>query len=290
MSIQSKIVLKFLDLRKRPINRAVKVEIKRDNTIVLNLTTAASDSTFTTPPVEGELNSVFQVRCWAADYHPVFQFTLLKPGANTPVAVQFPVKVTDEVTMVVPDYAQLPQGLQNLLHASELEPGEQQPPGSGQALYEGLEDEQKAGLLNLYAKMDKTRLAPNRMVSSALLSFYQIQPARVHAFVSPGLMDEVSRLKKIFDRVSGGAHDAPPGYKLEKSYKTKDRYGNLQLTFFHNQSTGNWLVDADVDNARGIGHVFQVIEHKLENTDSHPFDIQQILLAQGVDPGYDLTV
>jgi hypothetical protein len=49
-------------------------------------------------------------------------------------------------------------------------------------------------------------------------------------------------------------------------------------------------VDADVDEAKGIGHAFEVLGHIFSGGRTHPFDIHQILtfFFEGIDLGYDL--
>ncbi|MCI0553639.1 MAG: hypothetical protein L0287_22050, partial [Anaerolineae bacterium] len=62
-------------------------------------------------------------------------------------------------------------------------------------------------------------------------------------------------------------------------------------TFFSNPNTLDFIVDADIDDANGIGHIFQVAEHELTGSITHPYDIHQILFYyQRIDPGYNLVV
>ena len=49
-------------------------------------------------------------------------------------------------------------------------------------------------------------------------------------------------------------------------------------------------VDADIDNAAGIGHVFQVLRNWITHGTTHPYDIHQILVfRQEVVLPYDLA-
>ena len=51
------------------------------------------------------------------------------------------------------------------------------------------------------------------------------------------------------------------------------------------------LVDIDIDDAGGLGHVFQVLRNFLTRRQTHPFDIHEILVyRQKLDPGYTFVV
>ena len=77
-----------------------------------------------------------------------------------------------------------------------------------------------------------------------------------------------------------------------KSFKTRDRYGNLQLTFFASTTAPlAFKLDADIDDAGGIEHAFQVLDHWMTHGETHPFDIHEILtFYQRLDTGYELVV
>ena len=49
-------------------------------------------------------------------------------------------------------------------------------------------------------------------------------------------------------------------------------------------------VDADIDDAAGLGHAFQVLRNFVTDGTTHPYDIHQILtFRQEVTPLYDLA-
>jgi hypothetical protein len=82
-----------------------------------------------------------------------------------------------------------------------------------------------------------------------------------------------------------------PGYHTVSSYKTFDRYGNLQLTLQRKGDTGtDYAADVDIDDAQGVEHIFQVLRNGIEGP-TNPYDIRDILLQQSprVDPEYDYT-
>jgi hypothetical protein len=94
-----------------------------------------------------------------------------------------------------------------------------------------------------------------------------------------------------FEKVSGSLHTPPPGFVSADSFKhTAFQAGVLQLTFFASEAAPlRFRIDADIDDAGGIGHVFQVLRNFLTSGDTHPYDIHQILqFHQLIDPGYAL--
>jgi hypothetical protein len=51
------------------------------------------------------------------------------------------------------------------------------------------------------------------------------------------------------------------------------------------------MIDADIDDAQGIEHVFQVIRPILTGKNTNPYDVHEILLGyQKIDPMYRLIV
>ena len=93
----------------------------------------------------------------------------------------------------------------------------------------------------------------------------------------------------LFHKVSGSLHTPPPGFQPAESFKTSDKYGNLQLTFFTNGE--KFKADIDIDDAGGLEHVFQVLRNKLSGKPTHPYNIHEVLVAhQHLDPGYTFAV
>jgi hypothetical protein len=89
----------------------------------------------------------------------------------------------------------------------------------------------------------------------------------------------------LFHEADDSLHHPPVGFERAGSFKTDDRYGNLQVSFF--AKNDQWRADIDIDDASGLGHVFQVMRNFLTGRPTHPFDIHQILLLhQRLDPGY----
>jgi hypothetical protein len=203
-----------------------------------------------------------------------------------------PVRPNKVVNAIFPEYNTLSQKFIEVFSNSNVEfwPGV-----NGKQLYDALESDhiKKAGLFNLHAKMNATFFRNNNNVFSYLDSITRIRGDRIFAHVRRDLRDEVKNacIDELFCEVSGALHTPPPNFMQAGSFKTMEPYGNLQLTFFSNPNTLDFIVDADIDDANGIGHIFQVAEHELTGSITHPYDIHQILFYyQHIDPGYNLVI
>lgn len=155
--------------------------------------------------------------------------------------------------------------------------------------YADLDNEEKAGLLNLFAKMSH-HSAQN--VFQDVTSIFLVKPARIFAEVKPDLWQRVRGLSDLFreQRDGGSLHDFLEGWARltdHASFKTPDRMGNLQLTFATNVKE-DFAIDADLDDNQGIKHAFDVIKHKFSG-DTNPYDIHDVLVKfHKIDPGYRL--
>lgn len=150
-----------------------------------------------------------------------------------------------------------------------------------------LSDEQKAGLLNLYAKMSDPKA---HRVFDYVTRVISVKPARILAEVREDLWGFVKGLPNDFKGEPGLMHSFEDGWRRleeDESFKTRDPMGNLQLTFAKNDK-GGWAVDADLDDNQGIKHAFDVIKHKFSG-DTHPYDIHEVLTRfHDLDTGYRL--
>lgn len=155
--------------------------------------------------------------------------------------------------------------------------------------WNALDDQQKAGLLNLYCKMNATLLDAGRAVTGFVQKVDTFLPARILAHVAPNLIELVSGATDIFHTVPGALHSFDPPWqpvKPENSWKTFDSAGNLQLTFAED-GNGGFFADIDIDDHQGVQHAFDVIQHTVTGKDTNPYDIHEILVFfQQLDPGY----
>ena len=187
-------------------------------------------------------------------YRSIFRILRIRedPGKNEEHIV-LPVDSSRVTTATFPAYPDLPQSLAMVLANSDVEtfPGLQ-----GQQLYDALESDpvRKAGLFNLFAKMEATVFPVGRSVFSHVNSLTRIRGDRIFARVQKELRDEVKNgvLNQMFQQVSGSLHTPPPNFEHVDSFKSLEPYGNLQLTFFANPATLEFIVDADIDDAGGF--------------------------------------
>jgi hypothetical protein len=53
----------------------------------------------------------------------------------------------------------------------------------------------------------------------------------------------------------------------------------------------DWIVELDIDEAAGLGHVLQVLRNFVTGQPTHPFVIREILIKwQGLNPGYSVEL
>lgn len=160
-------------------------------------------------------------------------------------------------------------------------------------MYSGLSNRQKAGLFNLFTKMSSVAFEDGPTTWSFVERLFRVQQDRVFVDVRPKLLDvvEASVATRLFDPVSGSLHTPPPGFDLLGSFKTLEPYGNLQLTFFGSRTAPlAFKVDADIDNAAGLGHAFQVIHNFVAQDSTDAYDIHEILVfRQQAALPYDLA-
>ena len=153
---------------------------------------------------------------------------------------------------------------------------------------------EKAGLLNIYAKMKATSFPGGGNVFDGVEEIWQVLPARWYALVKSSLREQAKDNHGVFHAVPGTLHQFREGWHLVDSYKTYDKAGNLQLTFAADDAgeysaQGRMLCDTDIDDHQGVQHAFDVVQHTLSGNDTNPYDIHEILLFfQNLDPGYRL--
>ncbi len=216
------------------------------------------------------------VKVFPVRYRPVAQFVLIRPGESPTVQLFAPLD-PERAEATFPAYEALPVDLTRILDVSLVEGAE----GSGAGMYKSLSDAQKAGLFNLFAKMSAFGFDDRRTVWSFVERLYRIRGDRVFADVQPALRDMVKTAlaTEKFREVDGSLHTPPPSFVSAGSFKTPEHFGNLQLSFFASQAEPlAFKVDADIDDAAGLGHAFQVIRNFATHGTTNPYDIHQILV------------
>lgn len=229
------------------------------------------------------------VRVFPVRHRPVSQFAIPSPAGPVVAQLYAPLDPQRVASVRFPAYADIAPELRAVLERSTLEGV----PGSGAALYDALTDTQKAGLFNLFAKMFSFGFDDQRNVWTFVDRVYRVRADRIFLDVQPALRDLVkgSLATERFREVSGKLHTPPPGYVSAGSFKTGEPYGNLQLSFFSSRAAPlTFKVDADIDDAAGLGHAFQVLRNFVTKGTTHPYDIHEILVfRQEATLPYDLA-
>jgi len=233
-------------------------------------------------------NGRYRIEVDTLSYHPVSRFVSIPPNGNGEVFITLPVNPKKVFRVDFPAFATLPTDARELLDrsANVLNFAGK----TGEALYLGFDDVRRAGFLNLIAKANRTRFAAQQdtiTVLSFIEELTELRGDRFFALVPRELRSEVvnSVHSELFHEVSEALHTPPVGFARDRSFKTLDTFGNLQLSFFVSND-GRFAVDMDIDDAQGFDHVFQVVGNFFGGP-THPYNIHEILIAsQELDPGY----
>lgn len=232
----------------------------------------------------------YHVLVFPTRYRPVSMFVRVHEGKTVQQSFVLPVDPDRVADVEFPEYEDLAADLKSVLQASDVEGNEGL---HGEDLYKALDNPRKAGLLNVYTKMKATVFENGRDAFSYVSSLTRVRAQRFFAKVRKELRDEVknSIASNLFHEVSGALHTPPPGFSSADSFKTREKYGNLQLSFFSKPETLEFIIDADIDDAQGIEHVFQVLRPFFTGKNTNPYDVHEILIAyQKIDPMYRLLV
>lgn len=165
----------------------------------------------------------------------------------------------------------------------------------------------KTSLLNLFGKMNtlKEPVFGRKPWFGFVTSLLQIGRERLIAQVDEEMFARVKQIHAAVDefdlykRTPVGDHNKniPPGFTFKKSdmvsIKTKEEFGNLQLTLTpatDSSGTAVTLLDADIDeNGKLMAHLADLFKHRF-NGGTHPFDIHEYLVLEDKtrDLGYSL--
>ena len=247
---------------------------------------------FVVPELIGPPTNRYKVQIDAPGYRPAGFFTTAQETSSPESRVVFLAVDPGKVVRVgFPDFEKIPSEAQSLLSRSDEVLGFQNKTGA--ELYKDLGDLRCAGFLNVIAKSRRTRLSNGRSVLSyfgeEISKLREVRRDRFFAVVPKELREETknSIADEVFHEAPALLHRPPDGFKSAGSFKTPDRAGNLQLSFF--AKGDNFVVDVDIDDSSGFAHVFQLIQNIGGST--HPYNIHQILVrAQEIDPEYRLFV
>jgi hypothetical protein len=231
---------------------------------------------------------VYQVTIDPPSYHPVSHFVNINTGGPTEKTIIFPVDISKIVSVKFPTFPNLTKDLRGLLTNSPNVLGFENK--TGQTLFDGLDDIRRGGVLNIARKTLATRFDNGETVLERIREIRELRGDRFFAFVDKELREEVkhSLNSGLFHSVSGSQHHLPAqfeNFEAAGSFKTDDHFGNLQLTFF--MKGDECVADIDIDDAGGLGHIFQVLKNHFTGQPTHPYNIHEILMAhQHLDAGY----
>ena len=229
-------------------------------------------------------DAIYRVMIMPANYRTIQFFLRITEGQTaTRKPVVFPVNPDKVVDISAPAFGGLPPALQNFLNAAQLDPL----PRGGAALYGALPPLLKAALLNLYTKSTATILGDGDSVFAKLGMMIKLKQDRLFAKTHAVLLEETMQ-DTFFHHVDDTLHETIPPYQIFTSFKTRDAQGNLQLTFSRNGDSGDdYLADMDIDEAQGIGHIFEVLQNLVTSGLTNPYNVREILAAdQQLQPLY----
>lgn len=289
--------IRFFNASRKPLEDEIDVTVTavRTNTEVRRV--RSHDGKKKLRAVDLNAHEPYMVRAFPVRHRPVGGFVIAPPG-DKPAQLELfcpvdPQRVSDAH---FPKYAGLDPTLTTVLERSTLERDTAMPPmpaagTPGESLYGSLTRMECAGLLNLFCKMTHVPLG-DMTAWSFVRDVYRVRGDRIFVNVALEFRDRVKNAQAGggFREADSSLHKPPPGFASAGSFKTRDHYGNLQLTFFSSVAPPlAFKVDADIDDAAGIEHAFQVLDHAINDEDTHPFDIHEILtFHQRLNTGYDL--
>lgn len=157
---------------------------------------------------------------------------------------------------------------------------------TGGVLWALLANRKRAALLNIWAKLWRVQIGAMGAAATFVERVIRVEQDRVFAEVHRALPELLGECRDL-DPVTSALHEPPRGYEPDVSVKTRDRYGNLQISTFVNDA-GDVVADIDIDeNRRALAHLFDVIEHHALDRRTDPIEIHEILVGyQDIDPGW----
>lgn len=290
MAQNGKLELELLDVYGQFLDERVDVMLRHRVLGHFVKKSQRASGKFIIPNLHAAPQGLYYVDLAPLSYMPKDAYIDIKGSGTTPHQAVFPVNPKKVIGVNFPRYDKLPTDAQTLLGNSEKVLGYKGI--AGEVLYGALENDdlKRAGMLNIIAKTNATRLSNGRTVLSYLKDLRELRGDRFFVVTTKELREETKNSigSGLFHKADQTMHHLPGefiGYTDAGSFKTHDRYGNLQLTFF--MKGDECVADIDIDDASGLEHIFQVLNNMIPGNDTHPYTIQQILIAhQKLDPGY----
>lgn len=289
MANSGKLKLVLTNVQGKPLAEEVDVNFRHQTTGQWVRAQVTAGRSVVIDGLRAQPDGFYRVEIDPPSYLPVGRFISLRSSGTTPLELTFPVDPRKVSRVQFPKHATLPEAAKRVLHVSSNVLGFEGRVGAG--LYSDLDDIRRAGLLNILTKTLHTTFGTGQSALSYVDELVELRGDRFFAVVKKELREEAKNALQtgLFVTAPSTLHRPPDGFSHAGSFKTDDRYANLQLTFFARGD--DWRADIDIDDAAGIGHVFQVLRNTLENRPTHPYDIHELLVFyQRLDPGYVLVV
>ena len=239
--------------------------------------------------LSGAPQGLYRIDVDPSAYLPTSRFVNINASGFTDLQITCAIDPNKVKSIEFPAFADLPDGTRNLLENSDKVLSFEGK--KGEELYNALDDARRANVLNLTAKCAATPLSNGKTVLPSVEKIIEVRGDRFFAIVRRELRQETknSAVEGLFNPAPDALHSPPPGFTHAGSFKTPDKFGNLQLTYF--LSGDNCLVDIDIDPASGLRHLFQVLEHRITGIQTHPYAVHDILIdEQKIDPDYRFVV
>lgn len=281
--------LEISDVYGKPISEKIDIMLRHRVLSDFKRISAVGAKKIDIKGLSGAPQGLYQLDVHPPSYQSVSHFLNMKSSGITSMSLTLPIDPAKVKNVNFPAFSTLESAVSGLLSASANVLAFENK--KGKELYDALDPIRKAGMLNIVRKTAATGLGNGRSVLSYIQELKELRGDRFFAVVSKELREETKNSidEGIFHEADQSLHHPPPGFSPAKSFKTSDRYGNLQLTFF--VKGDDWVADIDIDDAGGIGHVFQVLRNKISGRPTHPYNIHEILVKfQQLDPGYTFSV
>ena len=283
--------LKVVDVYGKPIAEKIDVILRHRVLSQFKRKSANGANDIDIPGLFGDPQGAYQLDVDAPSYQFVRHFINMRSSGITTMTITLPIDPDKVKSVKFPAFSSLDPVAKALLNQSgNIISFEGR---TGQALYDALDIDpiRKAGMLNIFAKTRATGFGNDRNVLSHVQDLTELRGDRFFAVVSKELRSETKNSidRGLFHEADQSLHKPLPGFTAQGSFKTADRYGNLQLSFSAKEDL--WRSDVDIDDAGGLEHVFQVLRNKLSGKPTHPYNIHEILVQfQQLDPGYTFVV
>ena len=273
----------FLD---EPVDIALRNESGAGGTVSMKGVDASK--VFQVDNLTAGARGIYQLSITSSSYLPVRKFISVKENAVLESQITLALDLSKIDKVKFPKFEDLPTEARALLSASGKVEGYEGK--TGEDLYMALDDLRRAELLNIIAKCRATSVQGSRSALSYLRELRRIGTDRVFAVTDNDLRATIrdSEVNGLFRPAPDTLHTPPAGFEKAGSWRTRDEFASVQLTFFFYSET--WIAEIGINAGGGLAQAFSIFQDKLTSRGIHPYEIHQLLLVQHIDPGYRLKL